>query len=129
MNASYFSAWYSVCNIFLTAVSEGIFEYPYIVADFYGSIQNCYQTQRSKNITDIPLGPALLSVILCILQMSVGGERKRSLLGDRNSSTFIKPSSDDRLDDLYMCPLCSDILINRRYNETSQISPGKRNTI
>ncbi len=25
-------AWYLVCNIFLTAVSEGIFEYPYIVA-------------------------------------------------------------------------------------------------
>ncbi len=25
-------AWYLVCNIFLTAVSDGIFEYPYIVA-------------------------------------------------------------------------------------------------
>ncbi len=29
---TYSSAWYLVCNIFLTAVSDCIFEYPYIVA-------------------------------------------------------------------------------------------------
>ncbi len=60
----YSSAWYPVCNIFLTAVSEGIFEYPYIVAlkffNYYMVLfKNAIRHSGQKNITDTPLGPAL----------------------------------------------------------------------
>ncbi len=39
---NYSSAWYPVCNIFLTAVSEGIFEYPIRTAGFTAK---CPRTQ------------------------------------------------------------------------------------
>ncbi len=39
---------------------------PFIIFFYllYGIIQKCYQTQRSKNITDTPLGPALEIILI-----------------------------------------------------------------